>query len=300
MSKAWATGRGAIETLPLLIGKAAGGDGLTVPSSIYIDGAGRIYLGFRAERQHRAEVRSGRPRFDNLKRMLSEAEVGVHLPAFPLHEGIDPTQSGITGGDLIILYFAWLTDLSEIALASAIAATDGKFSIGKSDLRGVARRFAIPCFESTDGRQGRARSEWARVVMIDALLRAQVLADTLHGKWDQLTVGQLKPLMKKIYEIDIDRLNHLMIGDCAVREPIAAGASRFDTSLGEQNEPNSCPNQAISFSCRCRGRHYRLRAFSSHHSDWKISSSLWVTSEIGSNESYRGQRSRCNSKAYCS
>src|ERR1051326_2928917 len=36
MSKAWATGKGAIETLPLLIGKAAGTEGLTVPSSIYI------------------------------------------------------------------------------------------------------------------------------------------------------------------------------------------------------------------------------------------------------------------------
>lgn len=241
MSKAWATGRGAIETLPLLIGKVAGGDGLTVPSSIYIDGDGRIYLGFSAERQHRAEVRSGRPRFDNLKRMLSEAEVGTHLPAFALQEGIDPTESGITAGDLIILYFAWLTDLSEQALEVAIAATGGKFSVGKSDLRGVARRFAIPCFESIDGPQGRARSQWARQVMMDALLRAQVLADTLRGKWNQLSVHQLKPLMRKLYEVDIHQLNHLTIGDSAVREPIAAGASRFDTVLGERNEPATVP-----------------------------------------------------------
>lgn len=241
MSKAWATGRRAIETLPLLIGKAAGEDGLTVPSSIYIGADGRIYLGASAERQHRAEVRSGRPRFDNLKRILSEADVGIHLPAFPLREGIDPTESGITGGDLIILYFAWLTDLSEIALASAINATEGKLSIGKSDIRGVARRFAIPCFESADGRQGEARSTWARRIMIDALLRAQLLADSLHGKWDQITVGKLKPLMEKLYEVDIAPLTHLMVEDCAVREPLAAGASRFDTALGDRTEPTDVP-----------------------------------------------------------
>jgi hypothetical protein len=170
MSKAWATGNGPVETLPLLIGKAAGGEGLTVPSSIYISYNGQLYLGQDAERQHRAEVRSARPRFDNLKRMLSEAEVGTHLSALPLRDGIDPTRSGLTGGDLLILYFAWLTELSEEALAAALDATEGQFSIGKSDVRGVARRFAIPCFESSDGRQGQARSKWAREVMVDALL----------------------------------------------------------------------------------------------------------------------------------
>ena len=154
MSKAWATGRGAAETLPLLIGQAAGEAGLTVPSSIYIGDSGHIYLGSAAERQHRAEAQSARPRFDNLKRMLSEAEVGTELRALPLRDGIDPTHSGITGGDLLVLYFAWLTDLSETALEKAITATGGKFSVGRSDIRGTVRRFAIPCFEF-GGRQTR-------------------------------------------------------------------------------------------------------------------------------------------------
>jgi hypothetical protein len=98
MSKAWATGSDASETLPLIIGKAAGGEGLTVPSSIFISNDGRIFLGQEAERQHRADLRSGRIRFDNLKRMLSEAEVDTELSAFPLRDGIDPTESGLTGG----------------------------------------------------------------------------------------------------------------------------------------------------------------------------------------------------------
>jgi hypothetical protein len=241
MSKAWATGRGTAETLPLPIGQASGGEGLTVPSSIYIDNSGHIYLGHDAERQHRAEVWSGRPRFDNLKRMLSEATVGVQLSSLPLRDGIDPTGSGLTGGDLLILYFAWLTDLSENALEIALEATEGKFSVGKSDVRGAARRFAIPCFESTDGKQGQARAAWARQVMTDALLRAQVLADTLRGKWDKLTTNQLKGLMVKLYQLDANRLSRLMVGDCAVREPIAAGASRFDSMLGERDEPATAP-----------------------------------------------------------
>lgn len=241
MSKAWATGSGSAETLPLLIGKAAGGEGLTVPSSIYISDSGRIYLGNDAERQHRAEARFARPRFDNLKRMLSEAEVDTQLSALPLREGIDPTHSGLTGGDLLILYFAWLTDLSENALQMALDATGGELSVGDADIRGVARRFAIPCFESTDGKQGEARAKWARRVMIDALLRAQVLADTLRGKWDHLTAKQLKALMSKLYELDAAQLSHLMIADCAVREPIAAGASRFDAMLGERDEPARAP-----------------------------------------------------------
>jgi hypothetical protein len=241
MSKAWATGKGAIETLPLLIGKAAGADGLTVPSSIYIDDSGRIYLGHEAELQHRAEAHLGRPRFDNLKRMLSEAEVGTRLDALPLRAGIDPTKSGLTGGDLLILYFSWLIDLSEVALDVAIKATKGGIAIGKSDVRGVARRFAIPCFESTDGKQGQGRSKWARDVMTDALLRAQVLADTLHGKWNQLRTEPLKAVMKEVYNLDVRQLGHLMIKDSAIREPIAAGASRFDAALGARIEPVKVP-----------------------------------------------------------
>jgi len=219
MSKAWATGRGPAETLPLLIGQAAGEAGLTVPSSVYIGDSGHIYLGSAAERQHLAETQSARPRFDNLKRMLREAEVGTELRALPLRDGIDPTHCGITGGDLLVLYFSWLTDLSEAALEKAISATAGKFSVGRSDIRGIARRFAIPCFESADGKQGEARAKWARQAMIDALLRAQILAD-LAREWRQLTVGQLKPLMEKLYRQDIRALSHLMIEDCAVREPL--------------------------------------------------------------------------------
>lgn len=238
MSKAWATGRGAAETLPLLIGKAAGSEGLTVPSSIFIGDNGRIYLGTEAERQHRANIRSGRPQFDNLKRMLSEALVNTDLNAFPLREGIDPTASGLSSGDLLVLYFAWLTDMTEIALQEAITATKGALSLGKSDTRAVARRFAIPCFESADG-----RAAWAKSLMIDALLRAQILADTLHGNWDKVTTAGLVEILPELYQIDLRRLAPLILEDCEIREPVAAGASRFETLLGDRTVPAPFPNR---------------------------------------------------------
>lgn len=241
MSKAWATGKGPMEALPLLIGKAAGSEGLTVPSSIYIGNDGTIYLGHEAERQHRAEISLGRPRFDNLKRMLSEAEVGTRLEALPLRDGIDPTRSGLTGGDLLILYFAWLVDLSEDALLEAIVATKGGLSFGKADLRGIARRFAIPCFETNDRGEGQTRAKWAHEVMTDALLRAQVLADSLRGKWHILRTDMVKALMSQLYQIDVGKLKHLMMDSSAIREPIAAGASRFDAALGEREEPAGFP-----------------------------------------------------------
>lgn len=241
MSKAWATGKREGDTLPLLLGKPVGVESLTVPSSVFIASNGRIFLGFEAERQHRVDVRPGRKRFDNLKRMLSEAEPGTELSAFPLRDGIDPTGSGLTGGDLLVLYLAWLTDLAELALNEAILATRGQLSFKSTSLRAVARRFAIPCFESTDAEQGKKRAVWARNTMADALARAQILADTLHGKWNQLTTEQLIPLMNALYKVDVGPLQKLMVADSAIREPIAAGASRFDTILAGDGEPARVP-----------------------------------------------------------
>jgi molecular chaperone DnaK (HSP70) len=47
--------------------------------------------------------------------------------------------------------------------------------------------------------------------------------------------------MRKVYELDIRRLSHLIMKDSAVREPIAAGASRFDAVLGKRKAPAGMP-----------------------------------------------------------
>lgn len=235
MSKAWATGRESKDTLPLVLNKKSGRDEspFAVPSSIFIADNGRIYLGKDAELQHGPLAGSGRKRFDNLKRMLSEVPVGTDLATLTLDPTLDPTRSGLTKGDLLVLYLAWLTDLSELALDEAAELVEGELVPTGSDLRAVTRRFAIPCFEDANDEQARGpeRAAWARSTMQESLLRAQILADSLAGHWNELETKSLAVLMEKLRRTNVSKLAHLLPDDAAIREPIAAGASRFDSVL---------------------------------------------------------------------
>lgn len=239
MSKAWASGRTEIETIPLVLGRPANiGDVLAVPSSVFIAGGGRIYLGAAAETQHRQEISAGRQRFDNLKRMLSEVEVGLELDDVPLSAEIDPTNSGLTKGDLFVLYLAWLTELALEALQDYLSKRPAdkdsdEIDTDRANLRYVRRRFAIPCFEHAQEETvgGAERAAWARRVMERALLRAQVVADTLRGMWSELSVENVGPLLTEIRNLDTAKLTHLMAETAPVREPIAAGTSRFQEEI---------------------------------------------------------------------
>lgn len=240
MSKAWASGGAENETIPLVLGRPAKiGDVLAVPSSVFISGGGRIYLGAAAETQHRQEISFGRQRFDNLKRMLSEVEVGLEFDDVPLSAEIDPTHSGLTKGDLFVLYLAWLTDLALEALEDylgnrSMADKDSdEIDTDRPNLRYVRRRFAIPCFEHAQDETvgGAERAAWARRVMERNLLRAQVVADTLRGMWNELSVENVRPVLAESRKLDTAKLTHLMAETAPVREPIAAGASRFQEEI---------------------------------------------------------------------
>lgn len=236
LSKAWASGCMENEILPLVLGRSAGiGDTLAVPSSVFISQSGRIYFGAGAETQHRQEIDSGRRRFDNLKRMLSEAEVGQELDDVLVSSDINPTDLNLSRGDILVLYLAWLTDLALKELKNQMGDhklqdSDG----GSADLRYVRRRFAIPCFEHAQDETvgGAKRAAWAELVMERALLRAQVVADTLTETWGELTVESAGLLLKEVRKIDRAKLSHLLAENAPVREPIAAGASRFDEKIG--------------------------------------------------------------------
>jgi hypothetical protein len=233
MSKAWATGRDEREALPLMLGIPAGiGNSLAVPSSVYVSAGGQIYIGPDADRQFRQDLQPGRLKFDNLKRMLSEAEVGSDLDTLPLRPGVDPSDSGLTQGDFLVLYLAWLTDMSLKALAHVAAS----LSISRKPLRLAARRFAIPCFEDAvdELKDGRERAKWAFLTMSRAILRAQLVADTLSDVWSRLTVDIAKEVLWQARQIDTGRLRHLLSQDASVREPVAAGASRFNDQISEQ------------------------------------------------------------------
>ena len=233
MSKAWASRREDGDSIPLALKQASGRREFAVPSVIFISSSGKIYFGADAETQHRQDI--ARPPFDNIKRMLTDAEIGLELDDVPLPEGVDPTKSGLAKGDLLVLYLAWFTDL---ALESLSAQEEQLASSSFEHLRYVRRRFAIPCFESAeDESKGSERADWARGVLERSLLRAQVVADTLKGKWNGLTADDASSLLRMCRrDVEPNALVHLLAEAAPVREPVAAGASRFSEEIDNNQD----------------------------------------------------------------
>ena len=240
MSKAWAAYDSIAEPIVINLGEAIGEDEqLAVPSTIYIAGSGRLFFGGAAERQHRQEFHLGRQRFDNIKRVLSEAEIYQNLHEVPLDSSIDPTVSGVTKGDLLVLYLAWLTDHAIKALQESVC-EEGE-ALEEEDLaklRCIRRRFAIPCFESAveETLGGAARSIWANGVMRESMLRAQIVADTLGDRWQELNMEVALPVLRAVRDVDLAGHAHLLASNASVREPIAAGASRFGDQIEEEEQ----------------------------------------------------------------
>ena len=239
MSKAWAAYETIDGTIPLNLGATAGdGNEFPVASTIFIANSGRLFFGGKAELQHRQEIQTGRQRFDNIKRILSDAEIGQDINEIPVDDTIDPTKSGVTKGELLILYLGWITDLALIALHK-IAEEDME-KADSSDLmvlRSIRRRFAIPCFESAidEKSDGMSRSLWAQKILRQAMLKAQIVADTLSDKWDTLRLEDVLPILRSVQQVNLENFDHLLMVNPAVREPIAAGASRFSDKFGDED-----------------------------------------------------------------
>lgn len=241
MSKAWACMSSSIATLPLVLGKQADGQSvLAVPSSIFITKVGTIFFGNAAERQQEAEIHTGRYRFDNIKRLLSEVAPNLNISEIPLTDGIDPTGSGLTKGDLLVLYLAWLTDLALKALTAAAQADALELVTKYSDLRSAVRRYAIPCFEhSVDDVPSAQRAKWAQGVLAKALLQAQIVADTLSEEWATLTTHRAKSVLDAVKKQDVSKLEPILALHASIREPVAAGATQFEDFLDTSVSPQA-------------------------------------------------------------
>ena len=243
LSKAWAMGKDVHEAIPLVLGRYSGlGEVAAVPSSVFISISGRIFFGGNAETQHRQEIEQGRKRFDNLKRMFSDLEVNQDLDHVMLPSGVDPTESGLTKGNLLLLYLAWLTDQAHRALDDF--RRSGGIPIEElvdADIRSIKRRYAIPCFSEAQGTDvgGDERSVWAEGVLSQAILRAQIVADTLHDEWESLDTVRAKTVIDAVCELEPAELPVVLADEASVREPIAAGASLFDEELEELEEQMS-------------------------------------------------------------
>lgn len=223
MSKAWGWSGDMQRAFPLLLGKRAGeSDDAALISSLFIRRDGALLFGGAAERHHNERDVAKEGRLDNLKRRLSEGFEEVDPDRVPLGADYNPTDVRLSYGDAIQLYLAFLTDIAVSDLVDASTATGSGDRV--RNLRYVTRRFAMPCFS------GR-REQAARLWLGPAFLRAQILADTLRGQWSSnLKVQDLVGLLDEVR--NLDRLpDYLLANDAAVKEPIAAVATRIEDYL---------------------------------------------------------------------
>jgi len=213
MSKAFASTTDG-EHLDLELGKAAGKQGYTLPSSVFIDDDGKAYFGFEAVERSWNLKEAGRERLDSIKSWLSLREEGS-LDGEILSDAYNPTPFKLSEGDMIRIYLAFLTDMAGISLSEWTV--DGK-AVG----RYVLRRFARPCGKSP------RQAAWVDGLMKRLLAEAQVLADTFHGQWGGgISVGRIKAAMEALKALT-KRPDYLI--DEGVPEPVAVAAGAVASS----------------------------------------------------------------------
>lgn len=203
--------------LDLELGAAAGRNGYTLPSSVFISDEGRAYFGFEAIDLSQDLVDSGRERLDSIKGWLSlRREGNLDGEACLLQPTLNPTAYKLTQGDMIRIYLAYLTDMAVTAL--------GKYEIGGEAVgRYVKRRFARPCWPDA------AQAQWADTLMRSMLAESQILADTFSGRWSGgIDIAELKAAVEQVKVLG-NRPDYLI--DVGVPEPVAVAAGVIADSV---------------------------------------------------------------------
>lgn len=204
--------------IDLALGRAAGGRGYPVPSSVFIGEDGKAYFGVEALAQSDGLAAGGRERLDSIKTWLSLGTSGdLDSEGRMLKQAQNPTAIRLTQGDAIRIYLAYLTDLA----TSCLGDNQGDPS-RKTAGRYALRRFARPCWPE------QARADWADAQMKRLLSEAQVLADTFTGQWaGGIEVAKLKAAIEQVKQMG-KRPDYLI--DVGVPEPVAVAAGAVAAS----------------------------------------------------------------------
>ncbi|MCG3167977.1 MAG: hypothetical protein DPW12_10600 [Rhodocyclaceae bacterium] len=205
MSKAFAIDGETEKPFDLAVGQRSGYTEAiyALPSSLFISGTGRVYLGHEAIAQSLLDETPGRQRFDSPKQELSQGTT-ADLSSVPVPKAINPTEIPFTKEELITLYLGYLTDMACTELQE-----------GHERSRYVRRRFARPCWDTQ-------RTAWAEQLLERMLSRAQILADTFSGHWQGgIDVRAIRAVFDKLGSVTPPTF--LIAG--GVEEPVAAAAS---------------------------------------------------------------------------
>jgi len=212
MSKAFAVfaeDKEIVENLPLKLGKHVSSSGqiYPMPSSLWIDNEGLVYLGDRALALSELDTSGERQRFDSIKKALIQGILEADPDKVPVEKGINPTDVPFSNGDALTVYLAYLTDI-------ACSELENTHSVS----RYVYRRFALPSWEQS-------RRKWGEKMLAATLSKSQILADTFHGRWDEgIPIQEIRSAIDQIKRLP--KLPNYLIGS-GVTEPLAAGTSRL-------------------------------------------------------------------------
>ncbi|MBU1060552.1 MAG: hypothetical protein KJ804_19795 [Proteobacteria bacterium] len=220
MSKAFASdieGDEIVEGLKLKLGhRASGGtskDIYPIPSSLWIGDNEKIYLGEEAiARSLHSDPSGNRQRFDSLKRELTWGMKESSPFQQNMNEMLNPTSVPLSNGDAITLYLGYLTDL-------ACSEMEEEYNCS----RYVVRNFGLPSWSPE-------RRVWGEELLRTMLVKAQIVADTFHGKWDNgVSIHAVRSVLKEIDSLD--ELPEYLVAK-GITEPLAVGSGRFN-----QGEP---------------------------------------------------------------
>ena len=222
MSKAFASDGDDNNLFDLAVGKRAGQTNsiYAVTSSLYIDQSGKVFFGERAVKESLQKNNVDNvdsKRIDSIKDMICKGDT-VNLDATYLEEEVNPTEFSFSKADIVTLCLAYLTDMACSELEERHGCS-----------RYVMRRFTMPVLPPE-------RKVWANQQLVELFVRAQVLADSLHDKWDDgLDAGRLKATLEGIKKLN-ELPNYLVQAQEVTLEPVAAVASRVRNFKVKQNK----------------------------------------------------------------
>lgn len=177
-------------------------DEVMLVSSVFIDANGLLWFGQRAVEQAQAAPEGMSDRMDNIKRALSEGNLGE--PVDPTH---NPTQYSLTYEDVVLAYLAFFTWTINCALRNDV--DEPKVASN------FKRRFAMPCFP-------RANAQAVRDKLHVLLGEAQILADTFQDDIHEgLSLGRFLGALKQLRS---EKRNYPFIEE-SVTEPLGVAGS---------------------------------------------------------------------------
>ena len=187
-------------------------DEVMLVSSVFIDANGLLWFGQRAVEQAQTAPEGQNARIDNIKRALSEGNLGE-----PVDPAYNPSRYSLTYEDVVLAYLTFFTWTINQALLSDV--DEPKVA------RNFNRRFAMPCFP-------RANARIVKDKLKILLGEAQILADTFQeGTHEGISLGQFLSALKQLRS---EKRSYPFIED-SVTEPLGVAGSLLSWKNGHDS-----------------------------------------------------------------